>query len=394
MAATVCTPYAGGRRRPVLAALSLLVGSSSFASALSPAAAVESGRRPVDASLLPDATVADADANANAGARTHTLILCRHGDSIWNGGHPGHAETFTGWTDVPLSPRGVREATQTASQLAATYPYGIDACFTSLLGRARLTAHDCVWAYGTMPSDAQVRKFVSDYRLNERHYGSLQGLVKERVEKGEYGHDPLEVKGWRRSWRAVPPLLEEEDPRRLEEIKKFGHACRGAANVPRGESLEMVARHRIRPFLEEVLTPTLDGAEEARAAGATVWTGAGKQSCEGGTGLVVAHANSLRALIGVICDVEKDPAALQRLERMKIQTGVPLVLQYRRRRSLAREESAEVGGKGGGGIGAEDSLCFESLDVLGQGSNDNLPVYPLSSVPQQKLGGAVRRREW
>ena len=296
----------------------------------------------------------------DANTRTHTLILCRHGDSIWNGGHPGFSETFTGWTDVELSPRGVNEASMTAQLLAATYPFGIDACFTSILQRARLTAHECVWAYGDMPSGVQPAKFVSDYRLNERHYGALQGFVKADVEAGLYGHDPNDVEGWRRGWYAVPPLLDDDDPRRQEEIRMFGHYCGGADNVPRGESLEMVARNRIQPFLDEVLTPTLDRAVDIR-----VDSQSDNIPIEGGTGLVVAHANSLRALIGIICQVENDPIKLKKLEQMKIQTGVPLVLRYQQ--SAMPDGSTKI------------RACGHELK--GEELAEGLPIYPLSIIP-------------
>ena len=297
-------------------------------------------------------------------ARTHTLILCRHGDSIWNGGHPGFSETFTGWTDVELSPRGLHEAAMTANTLKKTYPFGIDACFTSILQRARLTAHECVWAYGDMPSGVQPAKFVSDYRLNERHYGALQGFVKADVEAGLHGHDPKAVAGWRRSWHAVPPLLDDDDPRRMEEIRMYGHYCGGADNIPRGESLAMVARDRIRPFLDEILGPTLDRAVDARVS-----SQAGGSSIEGGTGLVVAHANSLRALIGIICQVENDPLALKKVEQMKIQTGVPLVLRYQQ--STTSDGSVKI------------RACGK--DLKGRELAEGLPIYPLSIVPSSGI---------
>ncbi|EED96410.1 hypothetical protein THAPSDRAFT_260919, partial [Thalassiosira pseudonana CCMP1335] len=213
------------------------------------------------------------------------LILTRHGDSIWNG-----KETFTGWTDVPLSPIGEQEAIRTG-QLLTQHTSGvvIDALFTSTLSRAKMTAH-----HYQVP-----RQYLIDHRLNERHYGALQGLVKSDAELGLFGHSPSEVLEWRRSWHAVPPLLDEEDPRRLEELRLYGNLCDGVQNVPRGESLAMVASERIRPFLKDRLTPLLD---------------------KGGTALIVAHANSLRALIG------HDSAALRKLEAMKIPTASPLVL--------------------------------------------------------------------
>ena len=318
---------------------------------------------------------------------THTLILTRHGDSIWNGKYPGCQETFTGWSDVPLSPIGEQEAIRTG-ELLTQYTAGqvnIDAMFTSTLIRAKMTAHHCYWAYNdriqeayrsqkhyqyyNLPNDGghQNQKsvgstqqqfqapaqFIIDYRLNERHYGSLQGIIKAEAELGLHGHSSEEVYQWRRSWHAVPPELNEEDPIRLEEIRKYGAIC-GKENIPKGESLQMVAQNRILPFIEERLTPILDEAYESKSI-----------QEEGGTALVVAHANSLRALIGVICNIEQQcedsDEALQRLEAMKIPTGSPLILQYRK-----------TSKKG----------CYCPVDGLQQREAKNeLPVYPLSTLP-------------
>ncbi|KAL3800348.1 hypothetical protein HJC23_003644 [Cyclotella cryptica] len=327
----------------------------------------------------------------------HTLILTRHGDSLWNGKSPGSRETFTGWTDIPLSSIGEREAIRTG-QLLTEYTSGIniDALFTSALGRARMTAHYCWWSYyerleqkyrlmkqyqyynapmdrssrnnGRKHDDWVPRQFIIDHRLNERHYGSLQGLVKADAELGLHGHSPSDVVQWRRSWHAVPPLLQDNDPRRLEELRLYGNICGGEENVPRGESLAMVAKERIRPFLEERLTPLLESAYlQSRPSREDPLLADPSASLieEGGTALIVAHANSLRALIGVICNVEHDPAALRKLESMKIPTATPLVLRYRK--------SAETG-------------IYYPVDCALQGeAKADLPVYPLNSVQLQTL---------
>lgn len=176
-----------------------------------------------------------------------------------------------------------------------------------------MTAHYCYWAFEAMPKDRGINKFVVDYRLNERHYGSLQGYSKEEIESGKYGHGSSTVQLWRRSWHACPPLLSHDDPRRKRELITFSNSCGSdEQNVPRGESLEQVANNRIRPFIQEVLIPTLNKSTRVG----------------GGTGLIVAHANSLRALIGVFAEVENDPVALKTLERMKLPTGAPLLLRY------------------------------------------------------------------
>lgn len=317
----------------------------------------------------------------SASTPIHTLILTRHGDSVWNGGQPGTLETFTGWTDVPLSEKGIQEAKDLGAQVA-TYSHGIDACFTSVLQRAQLTAHHCLWAFENQPQALAPQKYVMDYRLNERHYGSLQGMVKQHAEQsGEY--DASDVQAWRRSWHAVPPLLDDNDPRRVHELRQFLHYCGNANAVPRGESLAMVAQNRIQPFLNQVLTPVLN---EAAAVNGNA----------GATGLIVAHANSLRALIGVLCNVEQgDPASLARLEAIKIPTGVPLVLRYRPTSTPGFYQMCEIPG-------------LDDRSTSGR-PLPHLPLWPLSAIPratpqQQALmdqnssssigeAGVIRRQE-
>jgi len=241
----------------------------------------------------------------------HTLLLLRHGDSVWNGGEAGTDERFTGWTDVNLSSKGRSEA-ETAAEQIASYAYKIDALFVSTLKRAQDTARSCFMAKPNIPL------LISDYRLNERHYGALQGYIKREVEEGKYGHDADLVEQWRRSWYAVPPPLSDDDPRRILELEQYAKLCGGAENVPRGESLQIVAKNRARPFLNDVISPQLDKISQT------------KDDRAGATGLIVAHANSLRALIGVICDVEGNSSALRILESLKIPTGTPLILNFQR----------------------------------------------------------------
>lgn len=338
-------------------------------------------------SLSSSNTNANKNSHKNNQQPIHTLLLCRHGNSIWNGGQPGTQETFTGWTDVPLSQKGIVEARNTAAELAL-YSYGIDACFTSILGRARETAHCCCWALAEKPQSVLPMRYVSDYRLNERHYGALQGYVKSHVEQGLHGHDYESVQAWRRSWYAIPPLLEDEDPRRIKELKYNSNICGGDKNVPRGESLEMVAKNRIRPFIDEVLHPMMNAAsnkkKEQIQSGVDIDAHKNKhdstrsQSYEylsdnhGGCGLVVAHANSLRALIGVICQVEESPSSLKKLESMKIETGVPLILQYRQLEDGSYE--------------ACDLLVeIDVEDQLSKNTSPDLPVWPLSCIPKRSI---------
>ena len=240
----------------------------------------------------------------------HTLILCRHGDSIWNGGQPGTQETFTGWTDVPLSEKGLMEARNTGQELASYCTNGIDALFTSTLTRAVQTAHTCIWAYSDKPLACYPQKYIADYRLNERHYGALQGFIKADVECGKHGHDPALVQKWRRNWFEVPPLLTDDDTRRKQELRLHSNVCVGPHNVPKGESLQIVANTRIRPFLQQVITPIMNQASQSPLPTSPKSSSAIK----GGTGLVVAHANSLLALIGILCnDVEHKPLVLKKV---------------------------------------------------------------------------------
>ena len=231
--------------------------------------------------------------------KVHTLLLCRHGDSVWNGGEDGYPERFTGWSDVPLSKLGKNEAHQAASTLAS-YIHDVDVCFTSTLSRALETAQVCL---DVLNKQGKYPPVLRDARLNERHYGALQGLIKKGVEQGKYGHSPELVQQWRRSWHVRPPAMKADDPRLAEEIQRHGYS-------PNGESLEMVAQDRIRPFLADTLLPMVESSVNSMTA------------------LVVAHANSLRALIGVMCSVQSNRNALSILESLRVPTGVPLVLNF------------------------------------------------------------------
>ncbi|CAB9511652.1 3-bisphosphoglycerate-dependent phosphoglycerate mutase [Seminavis robusta] len=252
----------------------------------------------------------------------HTLLLCRHGDSVWNGGQPGCEERFTGWTDVELSQQGCQEAMEAAAQLAS-YFYDIDCIFTSMLQRALDTTDACLTALGN--NQKELPPVICDYRLAERHYGALQGLVKKDVEEGNsvFGYCPDLVEKWRRSWHTQPPTLDDNDERRIMEVDRLAEICGGAHNVPKGESLAMVAQNRVRPFLNEVVTPALNLAAKLKSQ-----LSQKNVEEELTAGLVVAHANSLRALIGCLCEVEDDPVALGILESLRIPTGVPLVIHY------------------------------------------------------------------
>lgn len=296
---------------------------------------------------------------------------------MWNGKYQGCKETFTGWTDIDLSPIGKQEAIRTGQFLTQhTNGINIDALFTSTLTRAKMTAHHCWWAHYDRLEEQQYRRrrqsknysqqnqapaqFIIDHRLNERHYGSLQGLIKAETEAGVHGHSPEDVYQWRRSWYAIPPQLTDNDPRRIEELRKYGNIC---DDIPFSESLSMVAEGRIRPFLMESLTPILDNAYDIKSSSLSADRPQNESAAEeGGTALVVAHANSIRALIGVICNVEQDPLglALGKLESMKIPTATPLVMRYRKT--------------------VEEGIFFPVDSGIDKDVRNELPVYPLTSL--------------
>lgn len=265
-----------------------------------------------------------------------------------------------------------------------------------------MTAHYCLWGFAEKPNILSPRKYLQDYRLNERHYGALQGLVKEDVEQGRYGHDPVLVQQWRRSWYTVPPLLEDKDPRRVDDIRLYANYCNGEPQlVPRGESLEQVAERRIRPFLDEVLCPVLEEASTHRMLGRI--GGSGENSglmeeliSEGGIGLVVAHANSLRALIGVICQAKEDSRALSRLEALRLQTGVPLVLRFRAIPQPSGQFVYEACDLDGAPFRQDYDADRDVLNGMQtrkgskkspRGLVSELPVYPLSSIPMKPKPG-------
>lgn len=212
------------------------------------------------------------------------LILLRHGESVWN-----QESRFTGWTDIDLSQRGIREAHHAAA-LLKLHGNRPDWCCTSYLKRAIRTLWivlddlDRMW----LPVD-------TSWRLNERHYGALQGLNKaetaERV--GEQ-----QVHAWRRGFDVRPPALDEHDERFPGHDVRY--AALSDAELPRTESLKD-ALARVLPYWDQVLTPQL-------RSGRTV--------------LVSAHGNSLRALIKHLDRVSDDA-----ISAYEVPTGIPLVYE-------------------------------------------------------------------
>jgi len=213
------------------------------------------------------------------------LVLIRHGESEWN-----KLNLFTGWTDVDLSEKGHEEA-KAAGRLLKAEGYDFDIAYTSILKRAIHTLNhvldemDRVW----LP-------VVKSYKLNERHYGALQGLNKaETAEK--YGDE--QVKIWRRSYDVKPPALEPTDERAPQNQEMF----RGIdpAELPLNESLETTVA-RVVPYFEEVIKADMK---------------AGKRV------LIAAHGNSLRALVKYFDNLSNDE-----IIGVNIPTGSPLVYEF------------------------------------------------------------------
>ena len=217
-------------------------------------------------------------------ASTGKLLLVRHGQSTWN-----LENLFTGWTDVDLTEQGTREAQQAGREIAAA---GVlpDVVFTSVLKRAIRTqwlileAMDLLW----LPVERH-------WRLNERHYGSLQGLDKaQTVAK----HGEAQVKIWRRSYDIPPPPLADDDPRHPRFDRRYAGVA--AADLPGTESLKDTLA-RVLPYWELHIAPQLRTGRNV---------------------LVVAHGNSLRALVKML-DGLSEAAVIE----LNIPTGVPLLYE-------------------------------------------------------------------
>ncbi len=214
-----------------------------------------------------------------------TLVLLRHGESLWNA-----TNQFTGWVDDDLSPQGEEEACAAGELLAAEPALAIDIVHTSVLTRAVRTANLALDAIGR--SYLPVRRH---WRLNERHYGALQGLnKKETLDK----HGEAQFQAWRRSYDVPPPPLSTEDPSHPRHDPRYAGVLPSA--LPGTECLADVVR-RLLPYYEDVIAGDL-------LAGRNV--------------LVVAHGNSLRALVKELESISDEAIA-----ELNIPTGVPRVYE-------------------------------------------------------------------
>lgn len=233
------------------------------------------------------------------------LILLRHGKSVWN-----VENIFTGWTDVDLSPFGIKEAKK-AGELIKGEGLNIDICLTSYLKRAIRTSWIALEAAEMMHIDC-----IKNWKLNERHYGEWQGRNKDEV-KIEVGEESF----WqiRRGYETPPPLITMEDKRHPKFDMKYSGLA--PSNLPRGESLQETQKRVVQYFFEAIVP----------------------QLSMGKTVLVSAHGNSLRALMGQIANINtKD------LSKIEVHTGVPNIYEFDdnmnliKRYQLGEKENAQI----------------------------------------------------
>jgi 2,3-bisphosphoglycerate-dependent phosphoglycerate mutase len=216
---------------------------------------------------------------------THKLVLLRHGESVWN-----KENRFTGWTDVDLSERGVEEA-KTAGRTLKEAGYTFDMSYTSVLKRAirtlflTLDEMDLLWI-----------PVSRSWRLNERHYGALQGLNKAET-AAQYGDEQVLI--WRRSYSTRPPELTKDDPRYPGNDPRYVDL--DPKDVPLTECLKDTVA-RFLPYWHETIAPTVKSGKRV---------------------VVAAHGNSIRALVKYLDNVSDDD-----IVELNIPTGIPLVYEF------------------------------------------------------------------
>jgi len=214
----------------------------------------------------------------------HKLVLIRHGESTWN-----LENRFTGWTDVDLTPTGIQQA-MTAGKLLKAEGYEFDLCMTSVLKRATRTLWHCL-----DEMDRTWLPVVHSWRLNERHYGALQGLNKAETAK-KFGDEQVLL--WRRSYDVPPPALEPGDAR--SERGDIRYARLSPEQIPLTECLKDTVA-RVMPFWNESMAPAIR---------------AGKRV------LVAAHGNSIRALVKYLDGISDSD-----IVGLNIPNGIPLVYE-------------------------------------------------------------------
>lgn len=214
----------------------------------------------------------------------HKLVLIRHGESTWN-----LENRFTGWTDVDLTPTGIEQA-KLAGRLLKAEGYDFDVAYTSVLKRATRT----LW-HTLDELDRTWLPVVHSWRLNERHYGGLQGLNKAETAK-KYGDEQVLV--WRRSYSTPPPPLEPNDPR--SERSDVRYAKLAPEQIPLTECLKDTVA-RVLPFWNESMAPAIRAGRRL---------------------VVAAHGNSIRALVKYLDGISDDA-----IVGLNIPNGIPLVYE-------------------------------------------------------------------
>lgn len=205
------------------------------------------------------------------------LILIRHGQSIWN-----LDNKFTGWTDVDLSKNGIEEAKE-AGKILKENGFSFDVAYTSVLKRANHTL-DIV----LKELNEETIPIYKSWRLNERHYGALQGLNKNETAI-KYGNE--QVKVWRRSYDVKPPALDDKDERYIKQKEIYDEY------IPHTESLEDTIK-RVIPYWEKVIVPKIKEDKKV---------------------IIVAHGNSLRGLIKYLDNISDEE-----IVKLEIETGKPI----------------------------------------------------------------------
>jgi 2,3-bisphosphoglycerate-dependent phosphoglycerate mutase len=214
----------------------------------------------------------------------HKLVLIRHGESTWN-----LENRFTGWTDVDLTPTGIEQA-KTSGRLLKQEGFDFDLCYTSVLKRATRTLWHCLDEL-----DRTWLPVMHSWRLNERHYGALQGLNKAETAK-KFGDEQVLV--WRRSYDVPPPPLEPGDPR--SERGDIRYAKLSPGQIPLTECLKDTV-DRVLPFWNEAMAPAIRARKRV---------------------LVSAHGNSIRALVKYLDGISDTD-----IVGLNIPNGIPLVYE-------------------------------------------------------------------
>lgn len=221
------------------------------------------------------------------------VVLLRHGESLWN-----KENRFTGWTDVDLSEKGIIEA-NAAGKLLKEEGFSFDIAYTSVLKRAIRT----LWI--TLDNmDLMWIPVIRNWRLNERHYGALQGLNKSETAKK---HSPEQVLIWRRSYDTPPPALERTDERHPANQAKYNDLS--DAEKPATECLKDTVA-RFVPYWENVIAPTIKQGKKV---------------------IIAAHGNSLRALVKYLDNISDED-----IVELNIPTGIPLVYELNDDMSVIR----------------------------------------------------------